>query len=116
MDATERLKRHILTGKPAVERRILLARNPAVERWCRVVTSEDPHEGRANGSHIPLGFPASMKAGDVARAVAMTLPHSQIGILSDAFGPRVRAAYGEIVWLVPGFEKRTDSDLLRHAT
>ena len=57
-----------------------------------------------NGAHVSLGYPGSEKLGDVAK-IAARLTGKQIGILSEAFGPNVKAAFGEIVWLKKGFEQ-----------
>jgi hypothetical protein len=75
---------------------LVIGRNEGVGRWAIV---------REDGSHKPLGFPASMKAGDVARAMACAYPDNQIGVLASDFGPEAVKTYGEIVWLRKGFER-----------
>lgn len=74
---------------------MLITRNLSIDKWVHVMP---------NGSHISLGYPASEKAGDIAKTVAR-MTGKQIGILSEVFGPACKALYGEIVWFKKGFEQ-----------
>lgn len=74
--------------------KLVITRNEAIGAFCIV---------KPNGSHSSLGFPATMKIGDVAREVAGNNPGKQLGILSECFGPATKRVYGPIVWMKLNF-------------
>lgn len=82
--------------------KLVITRNQGIGKFAIV---------NSDGSHTPLGFDASMKAGDVAAIMAKAYPNTQIGIETSTFEnggnwmrSQVRSLYGEVVWMKPGFE------------
>lgn len=67
------------------------------------------HRGieRKDDHTVTTQYSAREQAMDVARMIARANPGSQIGIKSSVLGPNCAIIYGEIVWLKPDFEGRS---------
>jgi hypothetical protein len=82
-------------------KQIVIGRNVGIDSWVIV---------KPNGAHSRIDYHTSIKAMDVAKAVAKMFPDKEVGVSSDCFGPVTRHIYGPIVWLKPGFETMKGND------